>query len=324
MNPIALSTCWNSHRHTDGREMLAEIAALGFNCVELSHGIRISLVPGILAAVEAGEITVGSLHNFCPLPPGVMGAAPNLYLPTSRDLRELRAWVSQTRKTIDLAVRVGARLVVLHGGAIRFWWRDPQSKLDRLIEARQPTDPPPSANPAVQKELATLRQLAEKRLPPHRQNLLLALAEVLPYAVEKKVQLVLENREGLFELPLDWMWTSLFLECREKAAGLQPGYWHDAGHGQRKEFLGVSTQDQLLMDNGEHLLGWHLHDFTAEGKDHQIPGTGLIDWPRLFTHLKPHHHLVLELSPKLSPEEVIQGRDFLLRTLSRIHPAGRL
>ena len=42
----SLSSCWNSNRHTDGRAMLREIRELGFDYAELSHGIRISLLPG--------------------------------------------------------------------------------------------------------------------------------------------------------------------------------------------------------------------------------------------------------------------------------------
>ena len=34
--------------------MLAEIRSLGFDHAELSHGIRISLLPGIIEAVDAG------------------------------------------------------------------------------------------------------------------------------------------------------------------------------------------------------------------------------------------------------------------------------
>ena len=75
----SFSTCWNSSRHTDGRAMLREIRDLGFEYAELSHGIRISLMPGILEAVDAGEIKISTLHNFCPLPVGVTHAAPNLY-----------------------------------------------------------------------------------------------------------------------------------------------------------------------------------------------------------------------------------------------------
>ena len=57
----SLSTCWNSHRHTDGAVMLREIRDLGFEYAELSHGIRISLLPGILQAVDAGENRGGGI-----------------------------------------------------------------------------------------------------------------------------------------------------------------------------------------------------------------------------------------------------------------------
>ena len=35
--------------------MLREIAGMGFDHAELSHGIRISLLPGIFEAVDAGS-----------------------------------------------------------------------------------------------------------------------------------------------------------------------------------------------------------------------------------------------------------------------------
>ena len=59
----SLSTCWNSHRHTCGREMLNEIRALGFEYAELSHGIRLGLLPGIIESVEAGEIKAKGGRN---------------------------------------------------------------------------------------------------------------------------------------------------------------------------------------------------------------------------------------------------------------------
>ena len=59
--------------------MLREISDLGFPCAELSHGTRISLLPGILEAVDAKETSISSVHNFCPLPMGINYAAPNLY-----------------------------------------------------------------------------------------------------------------------------------------------------------------------------------------------------------------------------------------------------
>jgi len=89
----SLSTCWNSHRHTDGRAMLQEIRGLGFEYAELSHGVRISLLPGIIEAVDAGEIRISTLHNFCPLPIGGNQANPNLFKFSSLDSREREnAW----------------------------------------------------------------------------------------------------------------------------------------------------------------------------------------------------------------------------------------
>src|SRR3984957_14835033 len=110
----SFSTCWNSHRHSDGLAMLREIRDLGFEYAELSNGIRISLVPGILEAVEAGEIKISSLHNFCPLPMGVEKASPNLYEFSDERPREHELALKHTLKTLDFAARVKARVVVLH------------------------------------------------------------------------------------------------------------------------------------------------------------------------------------------------------------------
>lgn len=61
---LVFSTCWNSHRHQDGEEMIDEILSLGFDHVELSHGIKLSLLPGIMRAVEAGKVQVAGVHNY--------------------------------------------------------------------------------------------------------------------------------------------------------------------------------------------------------------------------------------------------------------------
>src|SRR4051812_1210003 len=114
----SFSTCWNSHRHTDGRAMLREIRELGFDYAELSHGTRISLLPGIIEAVEAGEIKISSLHNFCPLPIGVNHASPNLYQFSAERDRERELAERYTLKTFEFAARVKAPMVVTHSGSI--------------------------------------------------------------------------------------------------------------------------------------------------------------------------------------------------------------
>ena len=58
---LSLSSYWCSARHTDGYEMVEEMRALGFKRIELSHGIRISPVAGILKAVEEGMIDLSKI-----------------------------------------------------------------------------------------------------------------------------------------------------------------------------------------------------------------------------------------------------------------------
>src|SRR5436853_3178837 len=105
--------------------MLQEMAGLGFDYVELSHGIRITLVPGILKAVEEGVVQISSTHNFCPLPTGVVQAAPNLFEPSVSEHREHDQWLRHTKRSIDFAAQVKARALVCHLGSVTFFWFNP-------------------------------------------------------------------------------------------------------------------------------------------------------------------------------------------------------
>ena len=77
--------------------MLAEIKALGFDYVELSHGTKIVLVEGILRAVEEGMMKISSTHNFCPLPMGITHSAPNLFEPSVSATQEHAQWLRHTK-----------------------------------------------------------------------------------------------------------------------------------------------------------------------------------------------------------------------------------
>src|SRR6201981_1824835 len=116
---ISFSTCWNSGRHTAGDEMLREIKTeLGFDSVELGHGIRLSLMPGIQKMFDSGQVRFTSLHNFCPLPVEVMVASPDCYQFSAVSHEERERAVKQTFQTIDFAERLGAPFVVLHLGQV--------------------------------------------------------------------------------------------------------------------------------------------------------------------------------------------------------------
>src|SRR3954464_4318511 len=158
---LALSTSWCSHRHQDGYAMLKEMAALGFGHVELSHGIRITLVPGILKAVEEGVVKITSTHNFCPLPTGVVQAAPNLFEPSVSEFREHDQWLRHTKRSIDFAAQVKARALVCHLGSVTFFWFNPARALRNYLRdhpevGRSPGDK--AYRKLLDKSLARLRR----------------------------------------------------------------------------------------------------------------------------------------------------------------------
>lgn len=292
---LGISTCWNSHRHTDGYEMIAELRELGFGRVELSHGISSYLVPGILQAKEEGLIKIDSVHNFCPLPSMVQHAAPNLFQPSTKRRDELSAWFRYTQRTLDFAKQVEATHVVMHSGSLEFRFRSPVD----LLSSEEQTN--------RDRALKRLRKRSEKRLPLVRSNYLALLPEV----EEGDLILGIENREGILELPLDADYTD-FIKSLD-TPHIQA--WHDTGHGEIKRRLGLLDPFAQLESVADHMVGFHLHDVNEEGRDHQEIGTGTIDFHRLAEFFRPHQLLILELSPRLKPEQVSRSREALLGVL---------
>ena len=293
----SLSTCWNSGRHTDGRAMLREIRDLGFEYAELSHGIRISLLPGILDAVQAGEIKISTLHNFCPLPMGIHYPAPNLFKFSSEDRRERESAWKHSLKTIETAARVGAKLVVLHSGQVDI--KDYNDKLEDMV-ARGERETPRYRK--LVEEMDSKRERRKERALELSLDMIRNLADA---AAGEGLLLGIENREAVEEIPFDHD-LPIFL------AQLPPNvrYWHDCGHAQIKENLGLIQHALHLEGMAERLGGLHVHDVIAdeEGQhDHCPPGFGMIDYAALRPWVRSEHIKVLELSPGTESDHVRRG-----------------
>ena len=80
--------------------------------------------------------------------------------------------------------------------------------------------------------------------------------------------------------------------------------------------MGLLDHEAHLEAMSGRLAGFHLHDVSVEGRDHQVPGTGLVDFQMIARFVRPEHTLVLELSPKLTAEEVRQSREAILSFLT--------
>jgi sugar phosphate isomerase/epimerase len=291
----SFSTCWNSSRHTDGRAMLREIRDLGFDHAELSHGIRISLMPGILEAVDAGEMKISTLHNFCPLPVGVTHSSPNLYEFSAERERDRDLAVRHTLKTFEFAARVKAPLVVLHLGSMDL--KDYTGKLGELLERGQKNTP--KFQKFVAEAVAKRNAAKEKFFARTKET----LRRLLPEAEKLGLKLGCENREGVEEIPVETDFRMFFHEFKSPNVV----YWHDTGHAQIKENFGLIRHAEFLGSLTDRLAGFHIHDVQFPALDHCAPGTGMIDYAALKPFVKPEHIKVFEFSNKVPLEAAQAG-----------------
>ena len=289
--------------------MIHEVRALGFEYVELGHGTRLSLLEGVQKAVAAGEVKISSLHNFCPLPFGVIGPAPDYYLPSSRDEAERDAAVQHTMRTIDWAAALGAQVVVLHLGRVEM-----RKYTMRLLDLQ-------AAGKADTPKFQRLRErgvaLRDKKRQKHLDQVYRTLDEVLPHAKAANVRLGMETRFGLEEIPDENEIDQIL--ARFGADTIM--YWHDVGHAAVKELLGLMVAESALNRFRGRTLGMHLQDFAPPAQDHQPPGFGTFDFARLAPFVTQDMVLAWEIHPDWKSEQIEAGvkqtQDLLRKSLSR-------
>jgi sugar phosphate isomerase/epimerase len=295
---LSLSTCWNSHRYQDGGEVVQEARALGFEYIEISHGTKVSLLPGLMQAFDAGLIKVSSLHNFCPSPVEVMIDAPDAYEFTShRDFERERA-LALTKQTIQTAVRFGAQRVVLHMGSVPM--RAFTKELEAMVNAGEIY-----SRKYVDLKLKFVEQ-REKVSAFYLNRARAALKELLPVAEQAGVALAIETRSHFEQVPNEREMLVLLDEFKGNPFF---GAWHDFGHVQRKANLGLLDHESLLRSIAPRLLGCHVHDVEWPAKDHRVPSTtGGVEFDRLLPLLPQGIPLVWEMSPSQRRAKVQEMR----------------
>jgi sugar phosphate isomerase/epimerase len=270
--------------------MLAEIWELGFRQVELGHGIRVSLLQGIADFLRDHDLTISSLHNFCPLPLEVFRASPDCLQCTSSDATERRRAQRHTLATIDQAVSFGAPYVVLHLGFVPM--RDATVRLSKLIQQGKIF-----GRTFVQIKLRALRQREKTDLYPRVRDWLVPIVE---HAKQAGVSLGIENRAELDTFPNEDEFKKLFDEFKEPVLG----HWHDFGHAQIREHLTLQDHAERLQTAAPRLLGCHVHDVIYPDRDHRIPFTGTVPFKDLLPMIPARAPLVWELSPSAKADAI--------------------
>ena len=290
---LAFSTNWNARRHPDGASIVREILELGFDTIELGHGLSVSQLHGIRRAFAQGDFKVLSVHNFCPMPIEVFADNPDCYEFTSHRLGERERAVKLTYQTMETALEFGASFVVLHLGRIMPLRGMTRSLLDELrAKGVADRDYNRAKLDAVQKR--------EKQGVGFLDRVTRLLEPLVDQASTMGLTLVVENRSDFESIPTER--ELLALLRRFDSSHLR--YWHDFGHAQMRESLGLLDHAQWLQEIAPFAAGAHLQDARWPDEDHLVPFEGEIPFDQLVPLLPSSLPYVLELSSQATPAAI--------------------
>jgi sugar phosphate isomerase/epimerase len=301
MSIYALSTSWNSSRHDNGNLLIQEIRAAGFTHIEAEYRLTAEMLEVLVSMHKRNEISIVSLHNFCPVPDILkrnQGSGDALLL-TSLDEDERNLALKYSKKTIELANDLGNIPIVFHTGYIQVKERHRTThNLVELIKQDKPEE--------VEKAFLEMQLTRQKYVPPHFDQLLRSLDTLNEYGFRYGVKLGIENRYHYYDIP-DFNEMGIILN---NFAGGSIGYWHDVGHGQMFEYLNLKQHQEFLNAYADKMIGIHLHDMVDD-RDHQAPGKGNIDFKMVAKYLKPNTVRILEVHPPDTAEDLRKSLDVL-------------
>ncbi len=298
---FSLSTSWNSSEHKNGFDIIDAIKAIGFNTVELNFALTEDVIRDILRMKEEFKIKISSLHNICPLPKEIKPAeaSPDYYSLASCDEEERKRAVALTKNTIDYANRFEAMAVVLHAGRIPI--KDHTRDLADLIDDKE--------------QFKRLKaEMINERIAKRGScldSVIKSLNELIPYANEQGVSLGIENRYYYREIPIKEELEIIFKNF--KIGSLY--YWHDVGHAEVFDRLGLASHRDLLDTFSSRLIGIHLHDIIGLVNDHKAPGLGTFDFNIVKPYISDDTIKVVEVHQPATAEQIRQGIKYLTKIL---------
>ena len=156
------------------------------------------------------------------------------------------------------------------------------------------------------RKLEEFRELRGRKKGKSLDMMLLSMDEIQKAAEKYDVDVGIENRYCFEECPNFDEMAVIF----EKFGGGRIGYWHDVGHAMVQENLGIVGTKELLDAYGKLLVGVHLHDVNGYS-DHHVPGIGEVDFDLLKKYLKKDTIKILEIHPRETEKDLMDGVDFL-------------
>jgi sugar phosphate isomerase/epimerase len=281
---LAISTAWNYRPDIEMRQLLLEIKETGLNAVELGYKLTVPQLEQIVPLLKELNLNVSSVHNFCPLPDDHPSPRhpSNYYRLTALDEAERALAVRWTKTAVDTAVRVGAPVVVIHAGTVEM----PDYLSEKLFKSYKVSNQGAGAFDQVRQKFIDQRKAARG---PYMDAIIKSLTDVLSYAQDHDIKIGLETRYYPTEIPNDEEIGELLLKfhCR----GLW--YWHDVGHAEANDRLGIYDHQACLRRYADQLIGFHLHGVKIL-RDHHAPLEGDFDIKQVYPFIKKQHIKVIE------------------------------
>jgi len=294
---LAISTMWNFRKAHSGEELIDQLTALGFSRVELNYQVRTEWLSGIRRRIDEGAIKVSSVHNVFPKTLDKKFDTDSVMLGYEDESLRQQA-VELAKGSIEWACVLGAGAVVFHPTEVPMSPDEFDVPLKALIKAHQ-TD---------MEEYRALhaKMLAARQAQPYLDRMMKSIDELANYVARNNlpVKLGMENRAMCHQCPI----YSEFDMIADRFAGGPVGIWLDTGHAIMMEEMGLQ-QLPLSKKVADMIVGMHIHD-AVDALDHYAPCTLPNDVLAPYREYIVNSPIkVLELSGRLSAEEIITGTD---------------
>ena len=283
---LSISTSWMDS-NSDIKQWLAQVKELGFDAVELSYKVTDSQLKDAESVLGKLQMKVSSIHNFCPTPndgPSDRHLS-NYYRLSSVDEQERQQAVKWTNIAVDTAQHVGASVVVIHAGALDFEDERSPRLFELYVNGQENSE-------EFRTERERILALRKEKKEPYLQALEKSLAEIMSYSQSKNITIGLETRYYPIEIP-NFEEIGYFLDLFGKQG---MGYWHDVGHAEMNDRLGIKPHLEFLETYKDNLVGVHLHGVKGR-RDHLAPFEGDMDLNKFLPYFESNVLKVVESKP---------------------------
>ena len=277
----------------DTHKVLGEMAALGFDSVEL-EGVREENLRAVAAAQHDLQRRCDDLGlrviNFCPV-------LPDLFQP---DEKRRRHALGLFKLAAELAVAFGAPTVQVDSYAAPVEFVKHKPYADK-VEFKRQFDVRIPAGFSWERTWNILVETA-------RECVAIAKDAKLRLCLEPRVGELISNTDGLLRL-FDQASDPIF------GAVLDTGHQHA-----QKEILPLSVEKL-----GRRIFYLHVSDNDGRDNEHLAPGRGTVDWDALFRGLRKHNfdgYVGIDIGhvPDLD-EQYREGKAFIRDVIRRVEAA---